>query len=86
MNQMDVLEWLALLPYIQQNQKIRCCINDAERVEVIEDLLRNANKDHMSQEDRVTCLETLEYLKVRQHGQSVEHSEGSSLSLLQENG
>ena len=83
MNQAEVYEWLAVLPYFPQNNKLRRCVNDVERVEVIEDLLRNANKDHMSQEDRTTCLETLEYLKVRQHGQSVEHGDESSLSLLQ---
>ena len=66
MTQAEVRDWLYCLPYFNTysggKTSLRRCRNDAERIEVIKDLLANAATDSMSQDDVVICLEALEYL------------------------
>lgn len=81
MNQRDVRAWLWMLPY-SQNGTLRRCENDTERVEIIQELLKWATKDGMSDEDRVVCVEALEYLR---HGRTQSELE-SATPVLRRNG
>src|SRR3990167_8130121 len=88
MNQAEVQDWLYGLPYFNTyagtKMVHRRCQNDVERVEVIEDLLRNATSDKMSLEDRRVCIEVLEYLRSKEsHGESIKRREGPRVSELQ---
>lgn len=68
MKQLEVLEWLSILCYMEKPTKtsttltLRPCKDDAERITVIHDLLIHAGTDKMTADDRRICLEALEYL------------------------
>lgn len=88
MDQVEVLDWLDLLPYFQQsNLRIRRCENDTERIVVITDLLKHAGEDHMTVEDRTVCVEALEYLRQKNgvtDGEVVESSEAEDVQRVSE--
>lgn len=44
---------------------------DAQRITAIKDLLKNANEDHMSVEDRAICVGCLGMLQARQRKSKV---------------
>lgn len=64
MTQPEVLSWLETLPYFAEpNVRLRRCMNDTERIEVIQDLLDHASTDKMVEDDRTVCVEALAYLR-----------------------
>lgn len=84
MNQAEIKDWIASLPY-HQTLKSRPCRNNNERITVLLDLLRHANEDGMSLEDRVICSEALRYLELEvRNGQKGERRERPCVSELQQ--
>lgn len=84
MTQDEVKSWLEMLPYFQQNNlKLRRSQSDAERIAVITDLLKHANRDKMTTEDRGVCNEAIQFLQSRgDNGKTQQHRERPDVQEL----